>query len=71
MNPSLSKSELKTLLDMARACKTLEDAQDTVDLYSKLSAELKPQLRAALKRLPIGTKQLLRDAAMTEQRRAA
>lgn len=71
MSALLSASEIKTLLDMARACETEIDAQDTVDLYSKLPTELKPQLREALKSLPVEVKRLLSDAGRSQQGRAA
>ena len=71
MSLALNQSEMKTLLDMALACQTLVDAQDVLDLFSKLEVEQKPQLRNALKGLPLETKKLLSAAANSKQGGAA
>lgn len=71
MSPYLTDSELKTLLSMARACKTLADGKDAISLFALLDANLKPQLKQALKSLPATTKKLLRDAATSDQGDAA
>lgn len=71
MSLALNQSEMATLLDMARACQTLVDAKDVLDLFSKLEIEQKPQLRNALKRLPLETKKLLSAAANSKQGESA
>ena len=68
MNPLLSASESKTLLATAQACKTAIGARDTID---RLPAALKPQLRKALKGLPVKVKRLLSSAANSQQGRVA
>lgn len=58
----LNENELTTLLAMAEACETPADARDTISLYALLDESLKPQLKQALKALPIAVKKLLSGA---------
>lgn len=67
----LTDDELKTLLAMAEASKTIGDARDTISLYACLPESLKPQLRQALRGLPAAIKKLLSAAANSQQGRAA
>lgn len=65
--PTLPDSDLRTLLNIARACDTLTDAKDAINLFSLLDESLKPQLKQALKTLPSTSKKRLRDAATSQR----